>query len=300
MRFLVPLLLLLGLAQAQIAFPTANLTNSLKLNPAESTSAYRRGQVSLESLAGLLYRLRYQGPASDYLAAGEVLSAGLGNPQTTQAFVTFMRSNATSLRGQGPKEVGVAAGYSFTLELGETLSIELRPAEASQFGNDRNVLGKEGVLIREFADFECPYCKQLAQQVLPQLKAQWVDTGQARFSFRHLPLTQIHPKAMGASLGAECAAEQGRFFEFHDTLYARGLEVNQRARELGLNETQFAQCLTSPAARERIAADQQAAQRLAVQGTPTVYVGPFLLPNAFDLSAYPRYLAMAQALAQRP
>lgn len=295
MRFLVPLLLLLGLAQAQIAFPTANLTNTLKLDPAGSSSAYRRGQVSLESLGGLLYRLRYQGPASDYLAAGEVLAAGLGNPQTAQAFVAFMRSNAASLRGQGPKGVGVAAGYTFTVELGETLNIELRPEEASEFGNDRNVLGKEGVLIREFADFECPYCKQLAQQVLPQLKAQWISSGQARFSFRHLPLTQIHPRAMSASLGAECAAEQGRFFDFHDALYARGLEVTQRARELGLNETQFAQCLTSPAARDRVTADLQTAQQLAVQGTPTVYVGPFLLPNPFDLSAYPRYLAMAQA-----
>jgi hypothetical protein len=295
MRFLVPLLLLLGLAQAQIAFPTANLTTTLKLNPAGSTSAYRRGQVSLENLAGLLYRLRYQGPASDYLAAGEVLAAGLGSPQTAQAFVTFMRSNAASLRSQGPRVVGVAPGYTFTLELGEILSIDLRPEEATEFGNDRNVLGKEGILIREFADFECPYCKQLAQQVLPQLKAQLIDSGQARFSFRHLPLTQIHPRAMSASLGAECAAEQGRFFDFHDALFTRGLEVNQRARDLGLNETQFAQCLTSPATRDRITADQQVAQRLGVQGTPTVYIGPFLLPNPFDLSAYPRYLAMAQA-----
>lgn len=300
MRLLAVIMLLTGLAQAQIAFPTPNLINTLKLSGQDPEFTFRRGQISIQSLDGLLYTLRYQGPASDYLAAGDVLAAGLGNPQTAQAFVTFMRSNANSLRSQGVRTIGVGAGYVFTVELTQQLSMELRPEEVPDFGPDRHILGKEGILIREFADFECPYCKQLAQQVLPQIKAQFLETGQARFSFRHLPLTQIHPRALSASLAAECAAAQGKFYEFHDALYARGLEVNQRASELNLNQTQFAQCLASPATRDLITADQQLAQKLGVQGTPTVYVGPFLLPNPFDLTAYPRYLSLARARANRP
>lgn len=295
MRLLIWLLLLGGLAQAQISFPTTNLSSRLNLSGSGPEYSYRRGTVALESLGTQLYKVRYQGPVSDYLAAGEVLAAALGNPQLSQAFVGYMRQNQAALQGKGRQPINVGDGYVFLLEVGNQLGFWLGPQEVSDFGEDRNVLGQQGVLIREFSDFECPYCRQLAQEVLPSLKTRYLNTGQARFSYRHLPLTEIHPQALPAAIASECAAEQGRFFDYHDALFAKGLDLNSRAKELGLNQEAFSACVQNPNIRSRVQAERDLAIKLGLRGTPTVFVGPFRLPNPFDLAAYERYLKMAQS-----
>lgn len=78
--------------------------------------------------------------------------------------------------------------------------------------------------IVEFSDFECPFCGRHAAAVYGELQAKFVNTGKVRYQFRHLPLEQIHPNAKKASEAAECAGDQGKFWEFHDALFA-----NQKA-----------------------------------------------------------------------
>ena len=81
------------------------------------------------------------------------------------------------------------------------------------------------VAIVEFSDFACPFCGRFSKDILPELKAKYIDTGQVLLAFRHLPLDRIHPRARPAAEAAECASRQGKFWRFHDLLFA-DLECN--------------------------------------------------------------------------
>lgn len=81
-------------------------------------------------------------------------------------------------------------------------------------------LGKKStVTVVEFSDFQCPFCEQFFSNTWPQLKKEYIDTGKITFAYRHFPLTSIHPNAMPAAIAAECANEQGKFWEYHDLLF---------------------------------------------------------------------------------
>lgn len=75
------------------------------------------------------------------------------------------------------------------------------------------------VVIAEFSDFQCPFCKRWSDQNLARIRERLGDD--VAFAFLHFPLTQIHPNAGNASLAATCAEDQGKFWEMHDMLFAR-------------------------------------------------------------------------------
>lgn len=83
------------------------------------------------------------------------------------------------------------------------------------------VLGKDSakLTIVEFSDFQCPFCESFFTGTYPQLKKNYIDTGKVKLAFRHYPLTGIHPNAQRAHEAAECANEQGKFWEYHDLLF---------------------------------------------------------------------------------
>lgn len=81
-------------------------------------------------------------------------------------------------------------------------------------------MGRGDVTIMVFSDYECPYCKQLYQTSLKQLKTDYVDKNKVRFVFRDKPLEQSHPNARNAANAARCAGEQKRYFEYHDKLFS--------------------------------------------------------------------------------
>jgi protein-disulfide isomerase len=83
------------------------------------------------------------------------------------------------------------------------------------------VFGDAGarVMIAEFSDFQCPFCRRWEQQYGQELRARL--GGDIALAFFHFPIQQIHPNAPFASIAAVCAADQGRFWEMHDLLFAR-------------------------------------------------------------------------------
>jgi protein-disulfide isomerase len=78
------------------------------------------------------------------------------------------------------------------------------------------------VVVAEFSDFQCPFCKQWTEQSLRQLRTELGDD--VALAFLHFPIVQIHPNAGNASLVAVCAGKQGKFWEMHDLLFARQTE----------------------------------------------------------------------------
>jgi protein-disulfide isomerase len=130
------------------------------------------------------------------------------------------------------------------------------------------------VTIVEFADFECPFCGGVFP-ILQRIEKNY--EGKVRFVYRHFPLTSIHPHAQKAAEASICAAEQGRFWEFHDSLFSnqRALTVDdlkRRAQEFKLNTADFNACLDS--GRQAGAVKQDAAEgtQAGVTGTPTIFI----------------------------
>ena len=108
------------------------------------------------------------------------------------------------------------------------------------------------------------------------------------FAFRHFPLTEIHPHALAASLAAEAAAAQGRFWETHDTLFHRqkALEdddLRRYADELGLDLVQFDRDRAGEPALERVERDYRSGLESGqVLGTPTLFIDDVVHEGAFD------------------
>lgn len=133
------------------------------------------------------------------------------------------------------------------------------------------------VVLIEFSDFECPYCGKFAREILPDIKAQYVDTGLVAIAFRHLPLTTIHQRARAAAEAAECAAQGGKFWAYHDRLFREPSDLGEEAliahaRATGLDSADFEGCLRG-GGKERVAADVELGKTLHLRGTPVFLLG---------------------------
>jgi protein-disulfide isomerase len=137
------------------------------------------------------------------------------------------------------------------------------------------------VTVVEFGDFQCPYCARAAPTV-HQLAETWPDD--VRIVFKHLPLSQ-HARALPAAVAAACADEQGRFWDMYDALYADQSKLSdanfaQTAQGLGLDVDRWTACLSAGPAGQRVQADADLAEQIAVPATPCFYVNGRLVRGA--------------------
>ncbi len=304
MRYAIALLLSLGLAFAEIGAPVRNFFDFLG-TPGNAGKPIRleRGYVQVEALAGLLYKVRYVGPADATEEAARVLAATVGDSGIEGPFKSWYQGNRALIEQQKrPVRVGLGPAYVMEIQIKKDLRFEVGPVQVSEssFGEPRHVLGTKGPLVREYSDFYCPYCQRLALDVLPKIK-KLASQGVLRFEYRHFPLIEIHPDAFQAAEASECAAEQGKFWPYHDRLFAelqkgQGVNYVALAESLGLKAEEFRACLDGQKYRSVVKAMRAEAESLGLEGTPTVFVGPFRLPNPFDVASYERYARMAEAL----
>ncbi len=144
------------------------------------------------------------------------------------------------------------------------------------------------ITLVEFADFQCPFCRQWEQQTYKPLLDAY--PGKIRIVYRDFPLTQIHPNAMPAALAAQCANDQGKFWDFHDKLFSSenlGDDVyKQYAQDLGLDMTKFNECVQTQQHVKDIQADMDFATRLGISSTPTFFINGLAIVGAEPLSAF--------------
>jgi protein-disulfide isomerase len=155
------------------------------------------------------------------------------------------------------------------------------------------------VTIVEFADFQCPYC----QEVEPSLKAV-LDKyqGKVRLAFRDFPINQIHPQAQHAAEASRCAGEQGKFWEYHDLLYAKQekldpVSLKDYARTAGLDVERFGACLASGKFKAPIESDVQAGTLSGVTATPAFFIDGKLLIGTQAVSEFETIIGSALAKA---
>jgi protein-disulfide isomerase len=156
--------------------------------------------------------------------------------------------------------------------------------------------GQPRLAIVEFSDFECPFCGQYARETWQDVNRELIQSGQITYVFRHFPLTTIHARALAASEAAECAGEQGHFWEMHRQLFSHQDALNRTdliryAAEVGLNLSRFHSCLADDAVKRRIREDQSEGRRLGVTSTPTLLFGEIQSNGSIKLS---RKLTSAQ------
>jgi protein-disulfide isomerase len=137
--------------------------------------------------------------------------------------------------------------------------------------------GHGGLVVVEFSDFQCPYCGIYARDTYAKLRREFVDTGKIQYVFRHFPLEALHPLAFKAAEASECALQQGHFWPMHDRLFASQAaladsDLRRHARELGLQDDLFSQCLDSDVST-RVRQDIAEGRRLGVSATPTLLIG---------------------------
>nr|MCK4930366.1 DsbA family protein [Nanoarchaeota archaeon] len=130
------------------------------------------------------------------------------------------------------------------------------------------------VLIIAFSDYECPFCTK-AEQTIRNILEEYKDD--VVYVFKDYPLTKIHPNAYNASLSAECAKEQDKFWEYHEYLYEHNdkLEIQylkEYARLMDLNTEQFNTCLETQKYKHEVEKDIQTAKLVGVTGTPTFFI----------------------------
>ena len=155
------------------------------------------------------------------------------------------------------------------------------PAAADGFrgytmGND-----SAPVQITEYSDFECPYCAAFATVQMPEVRQQLIATGRVLWRYRDFPLS-VHKYSRLAALCAQCAGEQGKFWDMHDQLFGRH-DWAQRdkdptdvfrgfAQAIGLDLGRYDDCVKTRKYAGRIQASLEEGQALAIQGTPSFFI----------------------------
>ncbi|TDW18909.1 Na+/H+ antiporter NhaA [Kribbella kalugense] len=154
------------------------------------------------------------------------------------------------------------------------------------------------VTLVEYGDFECPYCG-MAEPIVRDI----MNDDDLRFVWRHLPLSDVHPRAQIAAEVAEAAAEQGAFWEMHDLLLAnqdklQPADMIRYAEQLGLDADKLHDEVKRHVAAARVAQDVESADTSGVSGTPTFFVNGQRHYGAYDVETLKAAIHVARARAK--
>jgi protein-disulfide isomerase len=164
--------------------------------------------------------------------------------------------------------------YLLGLRNAAKVSIRIDPPRAELALKDTPLRGPQNaqVMLVEFADYECAYCQQI-QPALDKLEAQY--KGKIAFAYKDFPLP-MHTNAAKASEAAHCAGAQGKYWEYHDMLYATKQlavpQLKEGARALKLDGQAFDKCLDSGSKIETVRTHFNEGQGFALDGTPSFFI----------------------------
>jgi len=226
-------------------------------------------------------------------------------PVTSEEIASFYRSLGDRAGGATLEQLTPAIRQAIEeqrpIQAGQSLLDDLRKASGAvrvRFDPPRvavttaatdPVLGPASapVQIVEFSDFQCPYCAHVAP-TLKQLLSKY--GAQVRVVYKDFPLPD-HPDAFPAAEAAQCAREQGKFWEYHDLLFAnqRALgrnDLKRYAAGLKLDTAKFNACLDEERTKYLVQGDLDESQRYGVSSTPTLFINGRLLMGAQPLAAF--------------
>jgi len=155
-------------------------------------------------------------------------------------------------------------------------NVDLPQGMFQVISEDDPFLGTQGapVTIVEFGDFSCTYCKE-ESYVLRSLAQKYREN--VFYQFRDFPVADLHPLAQKQAEAATCAQAQGKFWEYHDKLFANQNDMGESrllslALEVGLDQNAFTSCLEDGIYAQEALEDYQAGIASGVRGTPTFFI----------------------------
>jgi protein-disulfide isomerase len=185
--------------------------------------------------------------------------------------------------------------YSARLREQTKIVVLLSPPRVQVSFDPKRVKGnpKARVMIVEFSDFQCPYCGQV-EATLKNVLAK--HEGTVALAFRDMPITQIHPFAQGAAEAARCAGEQGKFWEYHDLLFADQGALDRsgliaKAAKLQLDPQQFETCISTEKYKPQVQQDNQEGMRAGVSGTPGFFINGVFINGAQQEATFEKIIA---------
>lgn len=141
------------------------------------------------------------------------------------------------------------------------------------------------VTLVEFSDYQCPFCKRTFDDTMPQLKEKYIDTGKIKHVFRDYPMP-FHQNGMPAAIAANCANDQGKYWDYHNILFSKQTEwenlssnaTNAKFKEYAkdianIDASKFNSCLDSEKYKDEVDKDIADGSLYGVSGTPTFYIG---------------------------
>lgn len=176
--------------------------------------------------------------------------------------------------------------------------------------NDDAVLGDPSapVTLVEFGDYQCTFCTKFFNETEPTLIEKYVNTGKLKIIFRDFAINGS--ESNNAAEAAECAGEQGKYWEYHDKLYQerKGYNVGifkkdnlvRFAAELNLNTEQFGSCYDSGRFKNEVLSDTRDAGNFGARGTPTFFVNGQILPGAQPFAVFEQILEQELAKIDSP
>ena len=188
------------------------------------------------------------------------------------------------------------------------LSLLLVPSAGSAQGrfigvDDDPALGDPNarVTIIEFGDYQCPFCRQFWRETFPRLKKEYIDTGKVRFIYRDYPQA-VHPEAILSAMAAECADDQGKYYDFHDKVFReqdrrgrdvvrfRAPELKRWAADIKLDTAAFNACLDEERHKDEVSKDFKDLEGLGFEGTPIFFVNGRALVGAHPFATFQKVI----------
>jgi protein-disulfide isomerase len=144
------------------------------------------------------------------------------------------------------------------------------------------------IVIVEFSDFQCPYCQQ-ASAIIKRIRLEYADS--VKIIYRDFPIANAHPQAIVSAVAAQCAAEQGMFWEYHDLLFLNqdnlGIDnLKKLAQDIGLDMDKFNPCLDTNKYQNEVLDDLQDGLKAGVSGTPTFFINGNIAPGIIPYEKY--------------
>jgi protein-disulfide isomerase len=231
---------------------------------------------------------------------GEIESFFWGQGQTDAPFNAVKEQYRATLKRLKLQKARQA--YADSLRAKIDVAVLLRAPSVEVAYDRARVKGdpQAPVTIVEFSDFQCPYCKK-SESTLNGLLAKY--GGRVKLAYMDFPLRDIHPQAQTAAEAARCAGEQGKFWEFHDALYADQAKLNRaelvtHAKTLSLDAAGFQSCLDSGKFRSKVEADAAQGSKLGVAGTPAFFVNGVFLSGAQPEAEFEKIIDRQLALVE--
>jgi len=213
---------------------------------------------------------------------------------------------ATACAGDQPESDGAESraaedvARSATQELMETQRPE--PIDVTIMGYNMGNPDAARILVIEFSDYACGYCRRFHMETFKNLQRDFVQTGDVAWKYIPFELG-IFSNGREGGVAGQCAAPQGRFFEMSDMLFDRQADWKNEsepnpvfvgfARELGLDAGAYESCLVSAEAQSQIRFNTRVAQQIGIRGTPTFFVNGFPLQGALPEDVFREMLTNA-------